>query len=78
MNQNIPLEFDKKYTNKWGEQFTVDVFKYYLRDVALIYDTVKLYLPEAYFLVDQNQEASHTISLSFISKNNIIGIEMQV
>ncbi|MES2781116.1 MAG: MbnP family protein, partial [Bacteroidota bacterium] len=64
---NSPLEFDKRYTNEWGEQFTVDVFRYYLSNVVLIYDSAKrVALPETYFLVDQGRDASRTLQLPYI------------
>lgn len=73
------LEFDKRYLNQWGEQFTVDVFRYYLSNMVLIYDSAtRIPLPETYFLVDQGKDASRTIQLPKIPEGNLTGIEMLI
>lgn len=73
------LEFDKWYLNQWGEQFTVDVFRYYLSNVVLLYDSAtRVYLPETYFLVDQGNKASRTIQLPKIPEGNLTGIEVLI
>lgn len=74
----LPLEFDKRYTNALGEQFTVDVFKYYLSNIELMYDTGRVYLPETYFLVDQGRDASRTITLPIIPQGKLTGISMLI
>ena len=75
---NQPLEFDKRYTNERGEQFTVDVLKYYLSNIELIYDTATVYLPETYFLIDQGRDASRTITFPSIPKGKLKGVQMLI
>ncbi len=76
---NQPLEFDTYYTNQWGEQFTVDVFRYYLSNLVLIYDSAtRMPLPETYFLVDQGKTTSRTIRLPHIPEGKLTGIELLI
>lgn len=74
-----PLEFDTYYINAQGEQFTVDVFRYYLSNLVLIYDSAtRIMLPETYFLVDQGKTSSRTIALPKIPTGTLTGIEMLI
>jgi hypothetical protein len=73
------LAYDVKYLNAWGEKFTVDVLKYYLTNIVLVYDSVtRVMIPETYFLVDQSKTVSRTIRLTGIPSGTLTGIEFLV
>lgn len=52
------------YTNAAGEAFTISTFKYYISNITLIkMDNSELKLPAAYYLINEADSASKTISI---------------
>jgi hypothetical protein len=59
------LNFTDNYVNDLGEQYTVNGFKYYVHDIRLLNDNNELVpVSEEYFLVDEEDTASKTITLT--------------
>ncbi|MFY0104456.1 MbnP family protein, partial [Acinetobacter baumannii] len=61
--------FTETYTNKFGESFTVNRFKYYISKIILIDSDSKYYaFPSDYFLIDEADSLSKTITLTTAAK----------
>ena len=59
------LSFDSSYKNSMGEDFTVSKFKYYISNIELSNSNTgkKHFFQNSYFLIDEEDVASKTISL---------------
>lgn len=96
ITNNVMLEFDNivgnkdlvlndaQYTNANGENFNVTLLKYYISNISLKNEngeTVTIPKDESYFLVDEADKASQTLTLKNIPSGNytsvsfIIGID---
>ena len=66
---------DSNYTNSFGESYSVQRLKYYITNIELLNTTAgkRFAVPETYFLVDDSDEPSKTISLT-VPKENYVGI----
>lgn len=62
---NDPLETGKCFRNILGDSIRIEKFKYYISNISFTTTQGKqITLPVQYFLVDENEPASKTISLS--------------
>jgi hypothetical protein len=62
---NQPLQFNTAYTNSFGESFSISKYKYYISNIALVDEVGNQFsIPDTYFLVDQNDAASSTVTLN--------------
>jgi hypothetical protein len=73
---------NKIYTNANGDTYTVSIFKYYISNLKLKKADGSVYaVPESYFLVDEEDAASKTITLtnvpagSYTSLSFLIGVD---
>lgn len=56
---------DSTYTNANGDDFTPDLFKYYISNIRLIRnDNYEYSIPNTYFLINHDQPASMTLTLN--------------
>lgn len=62
--RGMPLNFTDEFTNDYGEEYTVNRFKYYIHDISLINDTTAISISPEYYLVNEEVAASKKISLS--------------
>lgn len=58
-----PLQLGTPYTNGLGETFTVNTFKYYLSNLALVNGNNVVTIPDTYFLVDEETDSTKTIKV---------------
>ena len=58
-----PLQLGTAYTNGLGETFTVNTFKYYLSNLALVNGNNVVTIPDTYFLVDEETDSTKTIKV---------------
>ncbi|MFN7115991.1 MAG: MbnP family protein [Saprospiraceae bacterium] len=82
-NQDLQLETGS-YTNASGEQFSINMFQYYISNIKLKTEEGKEYaIPQdsSYFLVRENVKTSHEITLHNIPAGNytevsfVIGVD---
>ncbi len=60
-----PLVLNTTYSNRFGEDFTLSKFKYYISNIALVDAADQKHpVPDTYFLVDENNPASKTFSIN--------------
>lgn len=64
-----PLVLNTTYQNGFGEQFSVNRFKYYISNIALVSGSIKTSFPDSYFLVDENDTASQTLRIPIAPGN---------
>ncbi|MBS1576487.1 MAG: hypothetical protein JST09_14380 [Bacteroidetes bacterium] len=62
---NKPLSPDSVYTNPFGESYKIQRLKYYITNIKLVNTKTNKQLPveDSYFLIDDSNEESKTISL---------------
>ena len=72
---NKIISVDSTYTNSLGENYTIQRLKYYITNIELLNTKTgnRFAIAESYFLVDENDEPSKTISVS-VPKENYDGI----
>ena len=62
---NKPLQlFEQTYHNSFGEPFTVYRFRYYVSNIVLYNGSLKQAIPNAYFLIDEDDSLSKRITLN--------------
>lgn len=62
---NAPLELGKPVTNALGNEMTIERFRYYVSNFSVVTPENKtIPLPEAYFLIDEEDSSSRTLSLT--------------
>ncbi|MDE3252864.1 MAG: hypothetical protein KGO92_08650 [Bacteroidota bacterium] len=62
---NTPLELGKQVTNILGNEITIERFRYYVSHFSVVTsDNRTIPLPEACFLIDEEDSSSRTIRLS--------------
>ncbi len=72
---NDPLVFkEKEYTNELGQKFTVTKFKYYVSNIELRTDSGKVFSSDEYFLINEDEPLSKSISLKGVPAGNYISI----
>jgi hypothetical protein len=59
----VPLQMGAAYANPLGETFTVNTFKYYLSNLALLHSNGATPIADTYFLVDQEIDSTKTIRI---------------
>ncbi len=78
------LKFGENYTNAAGEQFSLDVFQYYISNIKLKTEDGREYVvpqDESYFLVKEQDPKSQLITLKNVPEGNynsvtfIIGVD---
>lgn len=61
---NQPLVLNTKFTNTFGEEFTLTKYKYYISNIALVdADGKETTAPESYFLIDQANTVSKALEV---------------
>ena len=70
-----PLQTATNYTNGLGETFTVNTFKYYLSNLALLHSNGATQIPDAYFLVDHEKDSTKNIRVN-IPAGTYTGLRM--
>ena len=78
---NYKLDVDSSYINGIGQPFTVTNFKYYISNIKLIDSTGRVFENRNSYLINQDDSASHYISLKEIPEGSysritfIIGVD---
>jgi len=68
--------FDSTYTTLNGDNFTADLFKYYISNIRLIRSNNTEYsIPQTYFLVNHAIESSLKLQLSNLGNGSFTGIK---
>lgn len=57
------LVLNTTYRNGFGEQYSINRFKYYISNIALVSGSGKTAFPDNYFLVDESDSASKTLRI---------------
>lgn len=58
-----PLALNTTYQNGFGEQYSINRFKYYLSNFSLYSGSNRTTFPESYFLIDESDSASKTLRI---------------
>lgn len=66
------------YTNAVGEQFSVNMFKYYLSNFELLTDSGSYSVPNTYFLVDESDISSTKLDLPNVPAGSYKGVRFMV
>jgi hypothetical protein len=78
-NQDLDITGNTNYINSLGEEFSVNVFKYYITNIRLIKpDSSRYYLPETYWLVDAEKPLSFLNKLNNVAAGKYIGMEFMI
>jgi len=78
-NQDLDITGSTNYINSLGEEFSVNVFKYYITNIRLIkQDSSRYYLPETYWLVDAEKPLSFLNKLNNVAAGKYIGMEFMI
>ncbi len=81
MVKDKPVElYDATYTNSFGEEYTINKFRYYISNIHFKREVVKAETNKAIYLIDQAKEESKTISFlipsgEYSSLNLQIGVD---
>jgi hypothetical protein len=76
--ENLQLN-DRTYTNALGQSYTVSQFKYYVSNFTLTKKDGSTYqVPESYFLIDEENAASRTITLPDIPAGDYAGLSFVI
>ena len=72
--------FDATYTNSFGEDYTINKFRYYISNINFQNEVAKQVTSKSIYLIDQAKEESKTISFSvpsgeYSSLNFQIGVD---
>ena len=72
--------FDATYTNSFGEQYTINKFRYYVSKISLNQDDKSSGIDSSIYLIDEEKAASRSISFevpagSYSSLNFQIGVD---
>lgn len=69
------------YTNATGENYNITTFNYYISNIVLLNEDGSEYTvpkDESYFLIKENDEATHTVELENVPAGNYTGIRFTV
>ncbi len=78
-NQDLDITGNTNYLNSAGEEYSVNVFKYYLSNIRLIKpDSSRYYLPDTYWLIDAGKPLSLLNNLNNVAAGKYIGIEFMI
>jgi hypothetical protein len=78
-NQDLDITGNTNYINSLGEEYSVNVFKYYISNIRMIKsDSSRYYLPETYWLMDAEKPISLLNKLNNVAAGKYIGMEFLI
>lgn len=78
-SQDLDISGNTNYLNSSGEEFSVNLFKYYITNIRLIKsDSSKYFLPETYWLMDAGNPISLLNKLNNVAAGKYIGMEFMI
>jgi hypothetical protein len=78
-SQDLDISGNTNYINSSGEEYSVNLFKYYITNIRLIKpDSSRYYLPETYWLVDASNPLSFLNKLNNVAAGKYIGMEFMI
>jgi hypothetical protein len=78
-NQDLDITGNTNYINSMGEEYSVNVFKYYISNIRLIkQDSSRYYLPDTYWLIDAEKPISLSNILVNVAAGKYIGMEFMI
>ena len=78
-NQDLDITGNTNYINSLGEEYSLNIFKYYISNIRLIKsDSSRYNLPDTYWLVDAEKPLSLLNKLNNVPAGKYIGMEFMI